>query len=699
MVMPLSSNDLSILAGKASTLLERLKRCTHLDAAPLLDEKVQRRLDAWCQTSTGGDWQRFEERLSWDGLDLTRATALLALESWPEQVELPAWTVTLQEALHLLKKQADKSCNGQQDPYPFLDANKPSPFEELLAPFVSIARRRFQEKVGAGSDLLAVSVHLTLQRHLMQVLTALAFETFYATFSNARSEARASEDSEEPDEQRLYQQFLVYMCQGGLGALLLEYSVLARLLATACDCWVEANVEFVQRLLADWSALEQMFGSNKSLEQVTEILPALSDAHAGRRSAMALTFDDSIRVVYKPRSVGIEQALYELLNWCNEHGTSPDLPLLKFFCPRLLERSGYGWMEFIAPEPCQDQQALLRYWQRAGMLLCLVYILGGRECFFDHMIAHGEHPVLVDASALLQPLPNPDPELEQQGYLGQEFSSALDTGLLTTWQVSSSAPPNGRSGLDISGLGLEYTLDGLMQANGRKRGQGGERAQGIGTMRSSSSLKYGALKPRRMWHIASASDLAEPIQRAEVPDALCAGFQRMYRILQQRREVLLSAAGPLEALKTQVVRIVYRNRQSYERLLSQLLEPQALRDAFMRSLLLEASGLECVPIEPFSGYQVNRSYWWQVFAAEREALLQGDIPVFCTSAESESLQIIPKQVMASCFSRSGFDLLISRLEKLSEKDFFPVGSRPALRYFQIPQLSSCGASALVPSCP
>jgi lantibiotic modifying enzyme len=658
--MPLSSNGLRTLADKASTLPERLKRCRNLD----LDEKAQEHMSIWCQASTGGDWHRFEERLSWDGLDLVRATALLTPEIWPRLVALPAWTATLQEALHLLEGQADESRNEQQEPYPFLDVNKPSPFEELLAPFISIALRRFQERAGAGSDLLAAPVHLTLQRHLMQVLTSLALETFYAKFS----EARVSENGKELDEQRLYQQFLIHMRRGGLGDLLLEYSVLARLLATACDCWVEANVEFVQRLLADWPALEQMFGGNKSLEQVTEILPALSDAHAGRRCVMALTFDDSVRVVYKPRSVGIEQAFYELLNWCNEHGASLDLPLLTFFCPRLLKRPGYGWMEFVAPEPCQDQQALLRYWQRAGMLLCLVYTLGGKECFFDHVIAHGEQPVLVDASTLLQPLPNPDPELEQEEDLVQECSSALDTGLLATWQVSSSPSLNGRPpGFDMSGLGLEYTLSGLIQENGRGRGQG-TASPTPPSHRLPGPLKYGALKPRRMWHIASASDLAEPIQRAEVSEALCTGFQHMYQTLLRQRGVLLSASGPLQTLRTQVVRIAYRNRQSYERLLPKLLEPPALRDALMRSLLLEAPGLECVPIEPFSGRQENRSHWWQVFTAEREALLQGDIPVFCTSAESKALQIVPSQVITSCFSQSGFDLLISRLEKLSEKD-------------------------------
>src|SRR5581483_7767574 len=140
-VMPLSSNDLRTLADKASTLPERLQRCRHLDGAPLSHEKAQELLNVWCQISTRGDWQRFEERLSWDDLDLVRATSLLTSGVWPEQVEPPAWTAILQEALHLLERQADEGSNEQPEHYPFLDVNKPSPFEELLAPFVSVALR------------------------------------------------------------------------------------------------------------------------------------------------------------------------------------------------------------------------------------------------------------------------------------------------------------------------------------------------------------------------------------------------------------------------------------------------------------------------------------------------------------------------------------------------------------------------------
>src|SRR5205823_14911181 len=123
--------------------------------------------------------------------------------------------------------------------------------------------------------------------------------------------------------------------------LLRSYSVLARLLSTTCDLWVEANVELVQRLIADGPALKQMFGAGDELGKVTEIEPALSDTHAGRRTVMGLTFASGVRLVYKPRSVGMEEAYSRLLHWCNAQGASPPFKVLA-----VLKRANYGWIEF-----------------------------------------------------------------------------------------------------------------------------------------------------------------------------------------------------------------------------------------------------------------------------------------------------------------------------------------------------------------
>lgn len=644
--MPLSDHDLHTMVVAASTIPERLHSYAPPDKEPTNDTILQERLEAWCQLSTRGDWQQFQERLSWDGLDLDKTRQLLA-SSWPEQNPLPAWTTTIQETLHLIETLPGNRISDEKKQWLFLDASKPLPFEELLAPFVALAQQRLLEQAGAATELLASTTRLTLQRYLLQVLTSLALPTLSAELTRIRTQATSvRKNTEQTDAGDIYRHFLQQMSRGGLATLFLTYSVLARLLATACDLWVEAIVELVQRLAADRSALTELFNGGEDLGQVTAIQPALSDAHCGRRTVMALTFASGCRLIYKPRSLGMEEAYYHLLRWCNAHGATPPFQIVT-----MLNRSTYGWMQYIAREACQDGEALQRYYERAGMLLCLVYLLGGTDCFYDQLVAHNEQPILVDATHLLHPYLSPTPQHLQREDWEQVLYSVLHTGLLASWRLPQ-ASPQGKAN-EVSGLAISQAYD---------------RSSLNTNPQSSLLLKYGSLRPRQLLHVATLANGAEHPGATTLHQKFSQGFEQMYRLLLRQRATLLSANSPLHVFKTQVARVAYRDHAAYDALLPQLLEPQALQDAVSRSMLLETLGRDCVPIEWYRPGQRDQVHWWTVFAAERQALLQGDIPVVWAYAERNALLLQDQQKVASCLCRPAFDLLLQRLKRLSNEE-------------------------------
>ncbi len=654
--MPLSQRDLRVMVAAASSIPERLSGHVVFEDGQESREECQARLYAWCQAS-GGDWPDFEQRLGWDGLDLAGAKRLLTPGIWSDEAVLPAWTATLQEALKVLEALPGESIIAEKSSWAFLDAQTPLPFEELLASFVLVAWRRFIEQAGSAVRLLADGAHMNLQRHLLQTLTSLAVPLLHAEFAQHRAWAQATEKNTQSGHLDLYQHFLRRMCQGGLAALLRTYCVLARLLATTCDHWVEAVLEFVQRLTTDWSALEQMAGSGSKLGQVKEIQPALSDAHVGRRCVMVLNFACGSKLIYKPRSVGMEEAYSRLLLWCNAHGAVPPFKVLT-----ILPRAAYGWVEFVEQEPCQDGEALLRYYQRAGMQLCLIYLLGGRNCFYDQWIAHGEQPMLVDASNLLQPYFRPDPQRQQGEGWEQALYSVLHTGMLTSWHLpttgAAASPQGARSfASDISGLGARRE---------HRRAMPGVRQKEHSQM--PLMLKYGSLRPRAPLHTATSADPSGHPQEEELHKALCQGFERMYQLVLQWRAELLAPESPFQYFKTQLVRITYRNRASYDDLFPLLLAPQALQDALTRSMLFDRLGFDCVPIDWFQAEKRDQAHWWAIFAAERQALLQSEIPLVSARADHDALIIAPDQEVASCLYQPGFDLLLTRLEHLSEEN-------------------------------
>ena len=80
----------------------------------------------------------------------------------------------------------------------------------------------------------------------------------------------------------------------------------------------------------------------------------------------------------------------------NEQGAPLPFKVLK-----VLDRSTHGWVEFVEHLPCRDRDEARRYYERAGMLLSLFYVLEGTDCHHQNIIASGEYPVLIDAETLM----------------------------------------------------------------------------------------------------------------------------------------------------------------------------------------------------------------------------------------------------------------------------------------------------------
>jgi type 2 lantibiotic biosynthesis protein LanM len=635
----LSHPDLRDIVAAASTISERLNGNLLVDDSSNSEVLRQQRLDAWCRIASTEDKGRFQEMLSWDGHNITEVRHVLGHMHLREHAPLPTWTALLQEALHLIESLPHKHGIVGKSSWRFLDPDQPYPFEETLAPFVVVAQQRYAQQAGSAYHLLSDEAQDTLQHHLLQVLTSLSLNTLHAAFLHHQSSL------EEPplDDAATYQLYTEWMYQGGLATLLHEYSFLARLLASTTDLWIASHVEFLQRLASDWQDIQQTFGGDTEHEQVIAIDPALSDPHHGRRFVMALTLASGKKLVYKPRNIGMEVCYNRLLNWCNEHGATPPLQVLT-----TIDRANYGWVEFVEHEPCQDAQAAQRYYRRAGMLLCLAYVLGGTDLSYEHIIAHGEHPVLIDPGTLLHHYPCPDhqdePTQKQCSDWEQQQFSVLHTGLLTGWQPSINTT-QWKPDRDISG----FAMNEPAQPHPR---------------RSALALKYGMLRVRERLNVSVHNDSL--LSLAERHAALSAGFTHLYRLLLNNRSTLLALDSPLQLLGQQTVRVPYRANQAYQAHLAQCLKPEYMQDGIARGIELERLWHEYIPVEYKLWREGNNARWRQVYQAEQQALLEGDIPFF--TARADSTVLFANRAIAACLHQPSFALLLQRVARMSEGD-------------------------------
>lgn len=113
---------------------------------------VTARLEKWCQTVAGGDCARFERRLAGDGLNLDTVQRVLGPVRLADGQPLPSWVHTLEVALAAAREEARFFGDGGFRAHEAcsLDPEAPIPFEDVLWPFVLVARRRLADAAGTG---------------------------------------------------------------------------------------------------------------------------------------------------------------------------------------------------------------------------------------------------------------------------------------------------------------------------------------------------------------------------------------------------------------------------------------------------------------------------------------------------------------------------------------------------------------------
>lgn len=639
----------------AATVAERLA----VGWVPAEDPEAAARsgelLALWAERSARGDAAAFARRLAWDSLDaeaLRRALTPGRLSRDPHI----SWVSTFREVSELGMAPEDA---------PWRDLEQPIPFEEVLVPWVEVARRR----CGGGADLapeFSPEAGRDLERWLATRLSGFAAEALGAAFDRFRGgrpdgfAVRLAEAGVGRDTRR-YLRFVESLRRDGLTAWVRELPVLARLLATVVDLWVD----HVRDLLSHWredavTVQREILGVGDAAippiaPRIVQIAAGLSDAHRGGRTTHILTLEGGARVVYKSRGLGAEIAFARWLAWCNERGAPHgllDCGLLDRGLldrgHRLLDRGDHGWAELVTAEPCADAEAARRFHRRAGQLLALLHASGARDAHCENLMAYGEHPVLIDLEAWLPPrlarwLPAPGDEERIDAALRREHS-VLSTGLLPRWQ------PDG-------------PRDEVVNIGGLGGGRPGTRLRPVWRAVNTDHM-IRAWSPVATGVQPNVPVLdGHPLDPAAWTQEVSEGFAAMYRLLVDHREELLAPEGPLGDLAGRRGRLIFRPTRAYSRLRDRSLRPDACRDAAARGGELEA--LARVYLDA-SGSGAPAT--WPLLAAERRALEQGDIPFFQADLTGTVLEDADGESIPGVIARPAIEELRDRLRQLGPED-------------------------------
>jgi type 2 lantibiotic biosynthesis protein LanM len=645
----ISQQDLIKIVEKASIFSERLGKEFVFNESQTDRDLMSSRLEKWCQVAAKGDRQKFERRLAWQGLDIEMARRALGRVSLVNKGDLPSWVETLREGMQASISIFSEISDRERPSRQYLDSEKPLPFEEILLSFVDVAKKKLRDRVGSKYQLLSTVACTQLERSLLQQLTGLCASPLELEFSIFRSfhgfsPIPWSGQLPENSSRKKYVEFVKKILQDGMLSFFQEYSVLARLVATATDFWLDATSEFLLRLASDWEKIQIAFGKNQELEQVVAVRATLSDPHNCGHSVIGIEFASGLKLVYKPKNLGLEQTYFDFLAWINQQGVALPFKLLK-----VINCSTHGWMEFVEALPCENQQAVRRYYQRAGMLLCLVYALRGTDCHCENLIACGEQPVLVDLETLLhhRTWANED-DADARSLANERLQdSVVGTALLPGWQLVPYALIEG----------MRQNLSGLGDSSGQEIPYYALKWKHINTDTMAIAREDTKMPPKQNQPFGEGINTSLSNYSEELID----GFRQMYQFLMQRQETLLAPNSPITAFSRQKVRLVLRNTSIYFSVLQKSLDAKYLRDGVERSIELD------ILSRTFLGAKSKRRFWALV-AAETRALEQLDIPYFSAYSDSNAIVINAEEAIDKFLDRPSYDDVISRLQQLDDAD-------------------------------
>jgi type 2 lantibiotic biosynthesis protein LanM len=642
------------IVERASTLRERLSAYprTEADSGRRRDDSL---IVAWRAAAAKGDTDAFARRLALDGLDSRVVERAVDPVRMAPGSSLPEWALLLERYLGALADATAEAMPGDEK----------VPFVEILAPLVDAAEHELYAAAKGALEGVSSGAWRGLRAALLQRLATLFAPILYERFENYRSvgEAHRSHDLDGAVESRTtYREFVQWMIAGGMLRLLHDLPALARAMATVAAFWRETSGELLARLAADRDAIAELFSNGRAPGELVTIDAGRSDPHAGGRTVHLLGFSSGLRLVYKPRTLGVDAAFLELLHWLALRGAPVPPPLAPTFAARVLTRGSHGWAEYVEQKECSDAVSVRRYHQNAGSLLALLHILGSTDCHYENIVASGDRPVVVDLETVLQPeIARAEPPRDRARNVGARRlydDSVLRTGMLPAWQGA-----GGDCAYDTGGLSATDDQTTPFTAVGWRA-------------TNSDAMRLERRRATTGSHPNLPRIAGRAIQPAGYVNEIVLGFTRMYEWLAAHSDELLAPAGPLARLAREEVRFLARPSSVYDHVLRRSLRRDVLHDGAARSVELELLARGLLGISP---------ELWPLLDEEERALERLDIPVFTIRGDATRLALGDRSVPVA---RSGLQVVRARLESLGKAELHRqlriVRSSFALRYFAQP---------------
>jgi type 2 lantibiotic biosynthesis protein LanM len=407
-----------------------------------------------------------------------------------------------------------------------------------------------------------------------------------------------------------------------------KYPVLHLQLQTFLSNWLNATCNLVQRFQSDRDVIAHTFSPDRSIGKIESILVGLGDQHNGGQTVSKLSFDTGISIIYKPRSVAVEQHFQEVLNWTNERSN------FHFKTLKIISKQDYGWVEFVDKGDCSNEEEVGSFYKHLGGLLVIFYVLDATDMHSENCIASGQYPVVIDMESLFQPRITTDNEPLDY--------SVIRTGLLPykTWKKDQN---DSDDGVDLSCFSGE---EGQLVPD--KEAYWEDEGKDTMHLRFKEATLIGSChRPTLNGTIVAASHYS---------DEFLMGFDELYQFLMDHRDDLQEC---VEKFRHDPIRVIVRSTRTYGLLLRDSNHPKLIQNdedwkGFFRDHLQVAAQVDL--------------YLKSIIPWEQSALEMGDVPYFITTPNSRDLWIFKGEKLSNFLPFPSIDQVKERFQQLSLED-------------------------------
>jgi type 2 lantibiotic biosynthesis protein LanM len=508
----------------------------------------------------------------------------------------------------------------------------------FFKPIISFHAKKLYKKINESKIIKdPLCVFEQAISYIVSTLHIIAFRTLILEVNIANDEGRLVGNTS--TERANYFKDNLLTDQKYIYELYKEYIELTNLMHLKVKYSMEFIIDIIANTENEINLLSEKFNSSKDIGQIQKMIFDAGDTHNKGRRVSIIIFTSNTKLIYKPRSLAIDQKYYDFVECINQ------LEIPKFLnlkAAKVHYSNESGWMEFIEYKNCKDEQDILSFYQRIGQLLCIMYTLNSQDFHFENLIAEADQPILIDLETLLHASLDDSNNIDATSATAKAkeiINNSVKKNLLLPTQIISNK--NNNSSVDLGGLAAAEEQKSHLKSVFIKNYDRDD----VQILKEYHVLEPQNNNPKINEKIIKSEDYVGEIVK---------GFKVMYQwILMNKlyyKEVINNYFATVDC------RVLFRATSDYAQVLNTSYHPDLLRNLLDRKVFLHRIALH------------RKLQHKQIVSREIDDLLVGDVPFFTVNSKQTTLKTFCGENYNGFFDISVIDAILNKIDKLSEHD-------------------------------